>query len=225
MVKGSRQQQPSNRLFQDEGWVDHLENEIEANLRDDLEILLKNSEPDRRIRSSLEQIRTLVRNSDEVVLPESGHFYQNMHDRIMAQVETMPTPSASVHRSSWNIKALRRNRWSRRAGPVGVMMVLAVMSWLGVRSVDSGQENQSAPAQVAAAQGTNKSVPVSNERSLELELAVVSGTESGAFAESVTDSVLTHETQDDLLLAAVDRRLQDLSQAEAEAVLSGLMAN
>lgn len=78
-----------NGLVDERGWLELLEDELDANLQEDLQILLRNSQPDLRKLESLKRTRAAVKNSDEVAMPENGHFYQELHDRTMAAIENL----------------------------------------------------------------------------------------------------------------------------------------
>lgn len=87
-------------IYDDQWWIDHLENKIEVKADEEMELLLKNSEADRARLAKLEKLRRLIKDTDDSPLPEDGRFYDQLHDRIMRAVlsdDSAPTPSVSSH--------------------------------------------------------------------------------------------------------------------------------
>lgn len=66
--------------------VEYLEGELDANLDDDLELLLMNSVADRRALKSLESTKEILKAADDIYLPEDGHYYDRMHASIMLAI-------------------------------------------------------------------------------------------------------------------------------------------
>lgn len=95
-------------LYDDQWWIDHLENKMQVQQDEEMKLLLKNSWADRERLRKLEKLRRLVKESDDSPLPEDGHFYEQLHDRIMRAVLNDDTvPVATIH-------ALPRRFVSRR---------------------------------------------------------------------------------------------------------------
>lgn len=72
---------------QEELWLDFLEDELEPSFRRDLTVLLINSVEARQHLLDLKDVRTLVKESDDVNLPEDGAYYLRLHDRIMEAID------------------------------------------------------------------------------------------------------------------------------------------
>ena len=80
--------------FDEKWWCDYMEGEFEPNLQKDLQLLMKNSPVDRKRHAGLEKARNLVKDSDWVVLPEDGRYYDRLQDRIMDAVEEITAPES-----------------------------------------------------------------------------------------------------------------------------------
>ena len=74
-------------IYDDEDWLDFMEDELDLNSMKDREVLLLNSLADRRTLRELERLRDLVKETDEVALPEDGHYYDRLHEKIMLGVD------------------------------------------------------------------------------------------------------------------------------------------
>lgn len=72
--------------FDDEWWLEFMEKEMDMELAKDMEYFLTHSLPDRKALKQLERLRNLVKETDEVALPEDGRFYDRFHAKIMASV-------------------------------------------------------------------------------------------------------------------------------------------
>ncbi len=77
--------------------IEYMEGELEANLDDDLELLLMNSVADRRSLKSLESTKEILMAADDVYLPEDGHFYERMHASIMLAIVDDSVDSRDEH--------------------------------------------------------------------------------------------------------------------------------
>ncbi len=80
-------------------WLDYIEGEYDSDMRGDSELLLTNSPGDRKRLDKLVKTRKLVRESDEVELPEDGRIYDLLHDKIMAAVEKLENGVSTENRS------------------------------------------------------------------------------------------------------------------------------
>ena len=78
-------------IYDERWWLDYLEGELvmgsNKSITEDMEALLKSSLNDRRTLKELERVRVLVKEADDVVLPEDLRVYDNLHDKIMMAVE------------------------------------------------------------------------------------------------------------------------------------------
>jgi hypothetical protein len=122
-------QETSGIVFRKEGWLEHLEKEVDPNLREDLELLLKNSNPDRKVYAGLKATRELVKRSDDVLLPESGLYYENLHDKIMASIKAEPSRGTVIMRARMSSGFA----WRSFAGAASMMMMLGIVSWMTLK--------------------------------------------------------------------------------------------
>jgi NAD(P)H-nitrite reductase large subunit len=74
-------------LLTETSWLEFLECEMEPNLSKDLEVLLRNSLPDRGVYKQLSRVRELVKKTDEAVMPEDGQYYDRLQAKIMDAIE------------------------------------------------------------------------------------------------------------------------------------------
>lgn len=188
--------QEQESLYKDDWWLEHLEEELEPNLREDLELLLMSSKEDRRVFESLERTRRLVKESDDVALPESGLYYQDLHDRIMSAIdEEQPLPRVSV--------GARKSRvsWPAIFGTVSMSAILGFVTWF---SAGTG------PIQVAQ-------MEKAGDR-LERFIASASPVTPAAFS----DSVLSYQSEADVVADALASKLKHMSRAEFDQMLQKL---
>lgn len=74
-------------FYDDDWWLDYLENEVDSLMKKKMDVSLGVSLIDRRTFKGLEKFRKLIKNSDEVVLPEDLSVYDKLHEKIMDAVE------------------------------------------------------------------------------------------------------------------------------------------
>jgi hypothetical protein len=183
-------------------WIEHLEDECEENLRRDLDLLLSNSKPDRQVLQGLKKVRKMVKDSDEVLLPESGLFYENLHDKIMAAVEDVERPRKR------RFKYGRKFIWPTVVGSVSMMMMLALISIMTMK-----------PSQpILGSQSMATEAPRHNAENLGQNLAMASLPERN----SLSDALIGADEQSDIVSDAAAKRLEGLSPAEADALLNSL---
>lgn len=186
-------------LFKADWWVEHLEAEVEPNLAEDLELLLKNSKEDTAILASLKRTRQAIKASDDVAMPESGLYYRDLHDKIMAAVdfEEIPETRRAKYDLANQVKARRYSSFSMQGmwGAVGMAMMVALISWVGIR--DNG----------TIAQPQLASIEQENDQSLERSVATVSA--------SFSDDVNSFESEQEMVEEVA---IQKLSQLSAEQV-------
>lgn len=195
-----RREQEQESLYKDDWWLEHLEEELEPNLQEDLELLLKNSKADRQILQSLQRTRDLVKESDDVLMPESGHYYNDLHSRIMAAIDEEAAPVSGVSSGSLKKSSFaRRGRavWPTIFGTSTLAILMAFVSWYSIGSRD---------AQVAALKTVNAHI--------DREIAAVSGIVPAAFS----DSVLGYESESDFVADALAHRLKSLDSRDAEEI-------
>lgn len=90
-------------LNDDDWWLDYLEKQVDmerdvalalacnkslqsGKVNKDRDIFLRQTLGEQSALKNLLEVRTLVKESDEVVLPEDLRIYDSLHDRIMAEI-------------------------------------------------------------------------------------------------------------------------------------------
>lgn len=196
-------------LYKADWWVEHLEAEIEPNLAEDLELLLKNSKEDKKILASLKRTREAVKASDDVAMPESGLYYKDLHDKIMAAVDFEEIPQSRREKHELSIHAKYRRAgstwaWQGAFGAMGLTMMLALITWMGLRDVAPTMD-QSSPT-VASVEAPADS--------LERNIATV-----GA---SFSDDVNAFESEQEMVEEAAIQKLSQLSQEQVDELYRSL---
>lgn len=130
----------------DEWWVDLVEGETDPSLREDLTLLLMNSPAGRDRLNTIKELRSLVKDSDDVSLPEDGRFYQNMHDRIMAAVDGQSgfrrREPTSAKRRSLPRTSPRQLGFPALLGTPTLMALIAGVTWMtSDRQKEDSQRN------------------------------------------------------------------------------------
>jgi hypothetical protein len=191
-------------VLKKEGWVEHLEKEVDPNLREDLEVLLKNSGADRKVFAALKTTRELVKRSDDVLMPESGLYFDSLHEKIMAAIDQEPQRGSKISRS----RSIRGFAWRSYAGAAGMtmsmMMMLAFVSWTTVKSAG----NPDSRATAASAKSTDH---------FERELAGVA-----VPTTDVSNELNGYESKSEFVTAALEQKLKNMSPDQANALFAAL---
>lgn len=82
-----------------------MEEECEPGLHEGLSLLLRRSEKEQKKLASYEGLRTLIKDSDDVYLPENGNYYAEQRRKVMAAI--MQSERRSERRS--NVEGLTAN--------------------------------------------------------------------------------------------------------------------
>lgn len=110
----------SNHEFEsDQWWIDYMEGECEPGLHDGLELLLRRSDKEQKKLARYEGLRNLIKEADDVYLPESGNYYAEQRRNVMRaimQSERPKTGQAAQHRN--NVEGLTAN-----IGAVPLMLI------------------------------------------------------------------------------------------------------
>jgi hypothetical protein len=178
-------------LNRDEWWIDLMERDMDDSLREDVTLLLTNSRGDRARMEELKSLRELIKDSDEVPLPEDGTVYEDLHDRIMAAVDgKRPRKSArSLPRVS-----PRQLGFPTVFGTSTLMFLLAGLAWLAL-----SKQNPSPLA----------------DADVRLMTSV-------AAATVVPDEVLAPTDVNEFFADAASRKLAQMGDSEAKALLERL---
>lgn len=194
-----------------EQWVEHLEEEIEpkcsASEKEDLDLVLKNSPEDFAIRDSLKRVRAAVKSLDDVALPESGHYYDDLHSKIMAAIDDEIAMNGEPVRKAAKPRAplFKRGLFTQPVfGAAGMTMMLAILAFVGLH------KRTSTPAT------THESAAI--EENFERKIAMVDSHAGAQFARDMG----SFESEEDFLTESAARRLKHLSSAQAEALMRSL---
>lgn len=108
-MRESKDKDVKDSHYHDDWWIEHLEDELDKNLKEDLDLFLENSKSDRKVFDSLKRTRQLLKESDDVTLPESGLVYRDLHNKIMMAIdEETEVPRAPEHRRSSRSSGARK---------------------------------------------------------------------------------------------------------------------
>lgn len=208
-------------LYATEGWVERLEDEVATDHDADLDLLLKNSESDRALFESLKKTRMIVKKSDDVALPESGQYYDELHTKIMAAIDAdiaeAATPATIGHRIvDVPVQILKNSKrsfsWPTVFGTVGMTMMLALISIMTFKSNPSMDSGASRTGAVAALE------TLEVDQRFERRLAMVDPRIGAAVAHELG----SFESEEDFLTETAAARLKRVSAGEATAMLETL---
>lgn len=189
-------------LYKADWWVEHLEAEIEPNLAEDLDVLLKNSKEDHKILASLKSTRQAIKASDDVAMPESGLYYNDLHNKIMAAIDFEEIPESRREKFDVSIHAKARRAptfaWNAGFGAMGLTMMLALITWMGMRDVSPSASPNIASVQIEQSAGEN----------LERSVATVSA--------SFSDDVNAFESEQEIVEEAAIQKLSQLSKEQVD---------
>jgi hypothetical protein len=207
--------------FGEDWWVDMVEGEVDPNLEEDLSLLLKNSSSDRKIVESLEKTRHAIKKSDDVPMPESGQYYTDLHDRIMASINEVapsaPSLAAPKGRHSETLKKSftgAKFAWPSLFGALSLSVMVAFISWFGLKTGLTQSKSIDSAASMAL---EPKPEPMTAGDSVERGLASV-----GDVVPSFSKSMVGFENESDLVAQVAAERLNGLSNEQLNRVLETL---
>lgn len=185
-------------------WLEFLEEELDSELQDDLKLLLKNSLADRRILESLESTRKSVERSGEVALPEDGRYYDKLHDKIMASIDSLDQPAA--------ISTLRQKsgHWVNIFGTAVLSILVAVASLEVFKVTHSSDVSEGSVASHEA---------VLENQSEEQTLAMLDSSEQLALAQNVVG----YGGDLDFMSDVVDQRIRAMDPVQARELMKRLV--
>src|SRR4051812_18370810 len=114
----------AGNIVNEEVWLDFLEGELDIDFEKDLSVLLMYSQADQQQVDTITKLRDLIKGSDEVLLPEDGRVYEDLHNRIMAATENMQ-PGTAVREDQPNTVTFM-SRFMRRRNVVGASSFMAI---------------------------------------------------------------------------------------------------
>ncbi len=214
--------QELNSFVAADRWLEHMEEEIEPSCliaeKDDLNLVLKNSTDDFEILESLKRVRAVVKSSDDVALPESGHYYDTLHSKIMSAIEDdiamngepvreKPRTRPPFHFSS-QLLSLRVPK--AVFGALGMTLMMFVLAFVGLANRAPSQEGQ----QIAS----NSQREAIVEENFERKIAMVDSHSSATFAREMG----SFESEEDFLTETAAARLKQVSAQQADTLLRTL---
>ncbi|MEK7355260.1 MAG: hypothetical protein AAB250_02345 [Bdellovibrionota bacterium] len=204
-------------LYKADWWVDHLEAEIEPNLAEDLELLLKNSKEDKAILASLKRTRQAIKASGDVAMPESGHYYNDLHNKIMAAIdfEEIPQLRREKHEIATHAKSKRYSGFAWQQGffgAVGMAMMIALISWVGMR--DDQMSTYPSNGVTMVDSPNVASIESSPSDGLERKIATVNA--------SFSDDVNAFESEQEMVEEAAIQKLSQLSKEQVDELYRSL---
>ncbi len=191
-----------------EKWLEHLEEEIEPQCltdeKSDLEMVLKNSPEDLGVLESLKRVRAAVKSLDDVALPESGHYYDNLHAKIMAAIDDDIAMNGEPERKPQRAPLFKRGLFKQQAfGLAGMTMMIAILAFVGL--------NKPSVTTTIAPQA-------SIEENFERKIASIDSRAGARFAHDMG----SFESEEDFLTESAAQRLKQLSSAQADAMFRSL---
>lgn len=192
----------------DDLWLEHIEDELEPNLDDDLTVLLKNSRGDRKIVDGLIRTRRAIKQADEVSLPESGQYYDDLHDRIMASIEPMIHQTTPDDPQPLVRRPARRTKyaWPSFIGALSISALVASVGWFVFKTGHSG-----------AQLGASLAHELLNEDGVARGIASASDV-----VPSFSQSMVGFESESDLLAQVAADRMKGLDGDQLGQVLESL---
>lgn len=177
-------------------WLDYIEGELDPSMRADVELLLKNSTALQEQMKSLKGVRNALRSAREADsrLPEDGHYYDKLHDRIMKGVE-------QTHTQSRGRVQMQKAFQSRKTAYVVVFLAVGLL--IG-KSLDSVRVSDRAPLTSAA----------------RLQQLLLDS--SSRDPDVLSDSILSHEDDIDLYLDLASKKMESMGKKEKDQVMKAL---
>jgi hypothetical protein len=206
----------SQAYLNEELWLEHLEDENDPTFEEDLELLLGNSPADRRLLDGLKSTRQLIKSADEVSLPESGHYYDQFHDRIMAAIDEEIRENGGIQASPSATNSKKSMRTLRLAWPaiistMTLTVVLSAVTWFALKT-GMGAGAVSHLVKVAA----NGSATDESAGEIDRKLAEMST------AETVSGTMVAFQSETDFVTDAAIDRLNNLDKDQVDKLFDHL---
>ena len=204
-----REKSRQRALYSEEWWAEHLEAEHENALAADLNLLLENSPADRRVLKSLEQTRSAVKDAGDVYLPESGEFYQSLHDKIMAAIDEEIAPVEHIETSiKSKLFRIKQEKFGFQSIVKSLMTVLVVTggTLLAMRATQPFLQQQSSANFEHEMERT----------ALEHDLA------ANAKPQFIASSMVGYQNESDVVNEALLHRIDNLDAHEVDALFHTL---
>lgn len=112
-------------MRRDSWWLDYIENELDPSTRAEMKSILRHSAVDQDLVKSLSDTKYLIKEHADKIPELSDDFFDQMHDKIMAQVEKTEIKKSSRYRL--------RPVHKRLVKTASAGLVLAAAAFTGVR--------------------------------------------------------------------------------------------
>jgi hypothetical protein len=112
------------RNNRDELWIDYLENDLEGPLKEDLELILDHSAPDRKRLESFKIAKSIVKASALKVDTKNDLFFEKMHKNIMGNLE---------QRLDENVVVLPQRKRSMAVAAAIVLVLVGSSLWWSLK--------------------------------------------------------------------------------------------
>lgn len=188
----------------EEVWLDFAEDELDETFKKDLSLLLMNSQADQQQVNTINKLRELIKSSDEILLPEDGRVYENLHDKIMAATANMQ-PGTAIREDEVNTVTLMSRFMRKRAAGASALMAVAIAVFAFFGSNNQVQSIQSQT--VAQVEQPN-------------EAAILA--ESAASNDSINDEVLAVVAEDEFFADAASQKIAALSDQDYARLVADL---
>jgi hypothetical protein len=193
-------------IVDEEVWLDFAEGELDIDFGKDLSVLLMNSQADQQQVDTITKLRDLIKGSDEVLLPEDGRVYEELHNRIMAATENMQ-PGTAVREDQPNTVTFM-SRFMRRRNVVGAssFMAIAIAVFATVLVQFGANHRVQAISSVAQAQPN--------------EAAILA--DSAKNNNSINDEVLAVNAEDEFFADAASQKIASISEQDYARLVADL---
>jgi hypothetical protein len=179
---------------QEEMLIDYMENDLEAPLQKDLQVLLQNSVEDRNKLKALERTKTIVRVVADIKVPNDDAFFLKIESQIMSKLDDVVPETARN-----NVLSFQQRRWLQVA--IAACLVLVVGVGVVKLVTSSKVERQGEPV-------------ASNDLLIST---------SASDLDSFSDSLVNNRNDSDLIMEIAAQRIDSLSQKETASVFGRLM--
>ncbi|MFK8138637.1 MAG: hypothetical protein AB8E15_09780 [Bdellovibrionales bacterium] len=186
-----------DHIKEEEQWIDFLEGELDPSLEEDLRLMLNNDEETAAMVQEYQALRAYVENEDKnemsASLPTDEKYFVNLHDKIMADVGSKGFENQFY--KSWNVKQM------------SMMAMGFLICILSITSVINVLNEEPATGQEIAKLEFKQLIQGAKVK----DLSVISNT------------VLSHQEDMDLLLETESAALKGMSDNELKALLNEMM--
>jgi hypothetical protein len=207
-------------------WLEHLEEEIEPTCliaeKEDLNLVLENSSDDFETLESLKCVRAAVKSTDDVAMPESGHYYDALYSKIMAAIDDDVAmngePVRDVPRARRPLVFSTSRLPQALLGAFGMTMMVAILSFVGMTKRAPSQQDGLVAAATSHENVAEKVAEKIIEENFERKIAMVDSHSGATFAREMG----SYESEEDFLTETAAARLKQVSVQQADTLLRSL---